>query len=68
GLIVPRANAPFPADGTVTVQSGHLERSNVSAVEEMGATMTLNRNFEMQMRLFNSASDMVEAGNRLVRA
>ncbi|QEL54727.1 flagellar basal body rod protein FlgF [Chromobacterium paludis] len=67
GLIVPRQNAPFPADDSVTVQSGHLERSNVSAVEEMVSVMSLNRNFEMQMKLFNAASDMNEAGNRLVR-
>ncbi|MEN3031784.1 flagellar basal body rod protein FlgF [Chromobacterium amazonense] len=67
GLIVPRQGTPFPADDSVTVQSGHLERSNVSAVEEMVATMTLNRNFEMQMKLFNAASDMNEAGNRLLR-
>ena len=39
----------------------------MSAVEEMVSTMTLNRNFEMQMKLFNAASDMNEAGNRLVR-
>ncbi|AUH51826.1 flagellar biosynthesis protein FlgF [Chromobacterium sp. ATCC 53434] len=67
GLIVPRQGGPLPADDSVKVQSGHLERSNVSAVEEMVATMTLNRNFEMQMKLFNAASDMNEAGNRLVR-
>ncbi|WP_047249128.1 flagellar basal body rod protein FlgF [Chromobacterium subtsugae] len=68
GLIVSRQGLPLPADASVSVQSGHLERSNVSAVEEMVATMTLNRNFEMQMKLFNAASDMNEAGNRLVRA
>ncbi|MCS3806825.1 flagellar basal-body rod protein FlgF [Chromobacterium alkanivorans] len=68
GLVISRQGGVLAADDTVKVQGEHLERSNVSAVEEMVATMTLNRNFEMQMRLFNSASDMVEAGNRLVRA
>ncbi|MFB9157431.1 flagellar basal body rod protein FlgF [Chromobacterium violaceum] len=67
GLIAARQGGPLPVDDSVRVQSGHLERSNVSAVEEMVSTMTLNRNFEMQMKLFNAASDMNEAGNRLVR-
>ncbi|MBS1190264.1 MAG: flgF [Rhodocyclaceae bacterium] len=67
GLIVARDGQPLPADTTVMVKSGHLEGSNVSAVEEMIATMSLNRDFEVQMRLFKSADNMAEAGNRLVR-
>ncbi|UTH72869.1 flagellar basal body rod protein FlgF [Chromobacterium sp. IIBBL 290-4] len=67
GLIVARQGGSLAADDSVRVQSGHLERSNVSAVEEMVSVMALNRNFEMQMKLFNAASDMNEAGNRLVR-
>lgn len=67
GLIVSRFGGALPADETVRVLAEHLERSNVSAVEEMVATMTLNRGFEMQMKMFNAANDMVEAGNRLVR-
>ena len=53
-------------DNTVEVRSGHLEGSNVSAVEEMVATMSLNRTFEMQMKLFKAADEMTQAGNRLV--
>ncbi|MDC7703435.1 flagellar basal body rod protein FlgF [Vogesella indigofera] len=67
GLIVSRLEPTLAADDTVRVQGGHLERSNVSAVEEMIASMTLNRSFEMQLKMFNAANDMVEAGNRLVR-
>lgn len=67
GLIVPRAGGALPADDTVTVRGGYLEGSNVSAVEEMVATMSLNREFEIQMRLYKSADSMAEAGNRLVR-
>lgn len=67
GLIVSRQSGTLPADETVRVVGEHLERSNVSAVEEMIATMSLNRGFEMQMKMFNAANDMVEAGNRLVR-
>lgn len=67
GLVVPRDGSILPADDTVKVRAGHLEGSNVSAVEEMVATMTLNRDFEIQMKLFKSADSMTEAGNRLIR-
>lgn len=66
GLIVSRDGQPLMTDNTITVRSGHLEGSNVSAVEEMVATMSLNRTFEVQMKLFKAADDMTTAGNRLV--
>ncbi|MBA4341908.1 MAG: flagellar biosynthesis protein FlgF [Methylibium sp.] len=67
GLLVPRDGAPLAADATVRVGGGRLEASNVSAVEEMVATMSLSRDFEMQMRLFKAADGMAEQGNRLMR-
>lgn len=67
GLIVSRDGTPLPIDATVTVKSGHLEGSNVSAVEEMVATMSLTRDFEVQMKLYKAADAMAEAGNRLIR-
>ncbi len=67
GLIVTRTGEPLPADGTVTVRSGHLEGSNVSAIEEMVATMALTRDFEVSMKLYKAADAMAEAGNRLIR-
>ncbi|NMM76303.1 flagellar biosynthesis protein FlgF [Rhodococcus sp. SRB_17] len=67
GLIVGRAGVALPADDTVQVRSGHLESSNVSAVEEMVATMTLSRDFEFHMKLFKAADDMAANGNRLLR-
>ena len=67
GLLVARDGTPFVADDTVRVKGGYLEQSNVSAVEEMIATMALNRSFEMQMKVFSSAGEMVDAGNRLIR-
>jgi flagellar basal-body rod protein FlgF len=68
GLIVARSGSPLAADDTVKVQGGHLESSNVSAVEEMISTMNLNRDFEMQMRLFKAADDMATTGNNLIRS
>jgi flagellar basal-body rod protein FlgF len=66
GLIVARDGQPLQTDPAVLVQAGHLEGSNVSAVEEMVATMSLNRTFEIQMKLFKANDSMTEAGNRLL--
>jgi flagellar basal-body rod protein FlgF len=66
GLIVPRGGDPLPADPNVTVRGRALEGSNVSAVEEMVAVMSLNRSFEMQMKLFKASDSMNEVGNRLI--
>jgi flagellar basal-body rod protein FlgF len=68
GLIVARSGAPLEADANVKVRSGALEGSNVSAIEEMVATMSLNRSFEIQMKLFKASDSMNEAGNRLLGA
>jgi len=66
GLLVPRNGGQLATDPTVVLRPGHLEGSNVSAVEEMVATMSLNRTFEIQMKLFSSTDSMTEAGNRLI--
>jgi flagellar basal-body rod protein FlgF len=68
GLIVPRAGGQLAQDPAVTLRSRALEGSNVSAVEEMVATMTLNRSFEIQMKLFTASDSMNQAGNRLLGA
>jgi len=67
GFIVARAGGTLPADESVKVRGGYLEGSNVSAIEEMVATMNLNREFEIQMKLYRAADAMAESGNRLVR-
>ena len=66
GLVVTRDGAPLEADPAIIVSGRHLEGSNVSAVEEMVATMSLNRSFEMQMKLFKASDDMASTGNRLI--
>ena len=67
GLIVARDGNPLQASEIVRVQGQALEGSNVSAVEEMVAVMDVSRQFEIQMKLFQAADSMVDAGNRLVR-
>jgi flagellar basal-body rod protein FlgF len=66
GLLVARDGQPLATDPSVVVRPGHLEGSNVSAVEEMVSTMSLNRTFEIQMKLFTTTDSMTEAGNRLI--
>jgi len=67
GLLVARDGQALAADESVRVGAGRLESSNVSAVEEMVNTMSLARDFEVQMKLFKSADGMADAGNRLMR-
>lgn len=68
GLIVARGGEALEADPAVRLRDRHLEGSNVSAVEEMVATMSLNRSFEVQMKLFKASDSMTESGNRLLGA
>ncbi|MHA4866301.1 flagellar basal body rod protein FlgF [Duganella sp. PWIR1] len=66
GLLVARDGQPLATDPTVVLKPGHLEGSNVSAVEEMVSVMSLNRTFEVQMKLFSATDSMAQAGNRLI--
>ncbi|QAU23975.1 flagellar basal-body rod protein FlgF [Dyella sp. M7H15-1] len=68
GHLITRSGMDYPADDSVAVAPGHVEGSNVSAVEEMMQTMQLTRSFEMQMRMFKVADEMAEGGNRLMRS
>jgi flagellar basal-body rod protein FlgF len=68
GLIVARGGGQLAQAANVRVRPGALEGSNVSAVEEMVATMTLNRSFEIQMKLLKASDSMNEVGNRLIGA
>jgi flagellar basal-body rod protein FlgF len=68
GLLVSRDGADLATDPNVKLRPRALEGSNVSAIEEMVATMDLNRSFEMQMRLFKASDDMNSTGNKLISA
>lgn len=54
-------------DPNVTVASGHLEESNVNAVDSMVANMALSRDFDMQLKMMKSADENSKAGNKLIR-
>lgn len=62
-----RSGGPAGRSDAVEVVGGHLEGSNVSAVQEMVSTMSLNRQFEAQIKMMKAAEGLVQAGNRLLR-
>ena len=56
-----------PQDINVGVGSGMLEGSNVNAVEEMVSMISLQRHYEMQVKLMKKADQMVTSSNTLLR-
>jgi len=66
GFLVTTANEN-PRSEEVEVVAGHLENSNVSAINEMVASIALNRQFEAQIKMMKAAEELATAGNRLLR-
>lgn len=54
-------------DINVEVRSGMLEGSNVNAVDEMVNMISLQRHYEMQVKLMKKADSLSSAGNALLR-
>ncbi|BDM62719.1 flagellar basal-body rod protein FlgF [Shewanella sp. NFH-SH190041] len=67
GLFYAQNNGRLAASDDIEVQSGALEGSNVDAVSELIASMDLNRQFEIQVKLMKSADRMADASNRLLQ-
>ena len=57
----------FQADASVTLESGVLESSNVSVVEELTNMITLSRQFEVQVKLMSSVEENGRALDRLLQ-
>ncbi len=55
------------ADANVTVMSGALESSNVNAVSEMTHMLSLQRQFELQVKLMKSAESNDRQHNQIMR-
>ncbi|OON38757.1 flagellar basal-body rod protein FlgF [Izhakiella australiensis] len=66
GLMVTN-RAVNPASEEVRLTAGHLEASNVSAIDEMVQTIALSRHFETQIKMMKVADTLAQAGNRLIR-
>ena len=58
---------PEPVDVNLRLNSGFLESSNVNAVEEMIANLQLSRQFEMQVKVMQTAEQNSEATARLLQ-
>lgn len=56
------------ADVSITVQSGMLESSNVNPINEMTAMISLQRQFEMQLKLMKTAEENDASASSLLRA
>jgi flagellar basal-body rod protein FlgF len=67
GMLVTKGGALAEPSNAVVLMSGHLESSNVSAIEELVASMSLNRLFETQVKMMKAAEDLSNAGNRMIR-
>ncbi len=67
GLLVSKDGQNVAASDDVRLVSGHLEQSNVSAIDQLVGTMSLNRRFETQVKMMKAASDLAEAGDRMIR-
>ncbi|MDC8830440.1 flagellar basal-body rod protein FlgF [Alteromonas gilva] len=56
-----------PADETVSVMTGMLEGSNVNAIDEMVSMISLQRHYELQVKMMKKADTLDTRGNMLLR-
>jgi flagellar basal-body rod protein FlgF len=68
GLLRLRNGEAATPDANVRVAAGHLEASNVNAVEAMVTMISTARMFEMQVKLMNETAKNDEAAAQLLRA
>lgn len=66
GLFRSEAGQPLPTDESVTVVSGFVEKSNVSAAEAMVGMINNARRFEMQMKVVQDANTNAERANSIL--
>lgn len=67
GLLRMRDATQAPADATVRLTSGALESSNVNVAETLVEMIEISRQFEMQVRLMNTADSNDAAVQQLLR-
>ncbi len=67
GLVRARDGQPFEADANARVISGFTEASNVNAVEEMTAMLSLSRQFELHVKMMRTAEDNSSAVARVMQ-
>lgn len=68
GLIHTKDGKAAGADGTIQVESGFLQASNVNAVEEMTSVLTLSRQFELHIKMMKTAETNDESMARVLQS
>jgi len=66
GLFRTKDGNPADADGGVTVASGSLESSNVNTVDAMVNMISLSRQFDMQMKMLQTADSNAQHATTLL--
>ena len=66
GLIHTNDGQPAQADANVQVVSGFLEASNVNAVDEMTSVLALSKQFELHIKMMNTAKEDDQAMTRVL--
>ena len=67
GSIHTKDGKPAQADASVQVVSGFLESSNVNAVEEMTSVLALAKQFELHVKMMNTAKEDDQAMARALQ-
>ncbi|OOV95320.1 flagellar basal body rod protein FlgF [Pseudomonas sp. MF4836] len=67
GSIQTKDGQAAPADANVQLVSGFLESSNVNAVEEMTSVLALAKQFELHIKMMNSAKEDDQAMARVLQ-
>ena len=65
---LPQGAEPLPPAAGVVLTSGALEQSNVDSTSMLVSMIQLSRQFEMQVRILQSADDNAKASNSMLSA
>lgn len=66
GLLQLSDGSQAESDDSVQVAAGFLEGSNVNPIDELINSMSLTRNFELQVKLMQSVDTQAQQGNELI--
>lgn len=67
GLMHVDGNVPQPPDLALKLRAGYLESSNVNAVHELTAIISLSRQFEMNVKMMKNAEENSTAATKILQ-
>lgn len=67
GLIYTRSARTLPESSATSVQSGMLEGSNVNSVQQMVSMLNASRQYDLQVRVMQTASQLEKSGDTLLQ-